>query len=371
MKIAILAQTFPPRWMGGMEIATHNIASHLVGMGNEVHVITSISKNLPRECVNNGFFVHRVQTIRKQVLFGLSHNLMSLPVIKRIDPDIVFCQYVSCGLAGFLAKKLWKKSYIISGQGSDVYLSWAFKNAISKLVLNHADAVIALTEDMKLAMQKICNREIIIVSNGVDLNKFEGLSEKKALRNYLGYGQDEKIILFVGRLSPVKGVRYLIEAMSCIVDKKYDISLKLVGDGNDRRHLENIVKELNLVKFVTFVGKVQNEEVPLYMASSDIFVLPSLSEGFPLVIMEAMAAGLPIVATNIRGISEIVLNEENGFIVDPEKPQQIADKLQLLLDNADLSIKISSNNKEKVKGYSWERITESIGEICYSILLRH
>ncbi|MCK4579701.1 MAG: glycosyltransferase family 4 protein, partial [Dehalococcoidia bacterium] len=227
--------------------------------------------------------------------------------------------------------------------------------------------VIALTEDMGGAMRKICDRDIIVVPNGIDLEQFENLSRKRA-RSELQIEEQEKVILFVGKLLPVKGVQYLIQAMDIIRRREADARLLLVGDGDQRDCLRSLVKQLNLGKHVTFVGWVSNEKVPKYMAASDVFVLPSLSEGFALVILEAMASGLPIVATRVGGLPDIVKERRNGFLVEPRSPMEIAEKILLLSADGELRRRFSRNNKRKVKAYSWPAVVTRIEEIYLSCL---
>ena len=136
-------------------------------------------------------------------------------------------------------------------------------------------------------------------------------------------GKDEKIIIFVGALRPVKGVRYLIEAMKVIIDENRTTKLFIIGDGVERESLERLVEKLGLGDHVNFIGKVPNERVPEYMIASDVFVLPSLSEGFPVTILEAMASGLPIVATNVGGLPEIIKENENGFLVKQKRERAV------------------------------------------------
>ena len=118
-----------------------------------------------------------------------------------------------------------------------------------------------------------------------------------------------------------KGVKYLIETLNIIKNKNKNIRLFIVGDGEEREYLEKLVKELTLEDYVRFIGKIPNERVLEYMVASDIFILPSLSEGFPVTFLEAMASGLPIITTNVRGLSEIIIDGENGFLVDPKSPE--------------------------------------------------
>jgi len=270
-------------------------------------------------------------------------------------------------MPGFLAKKLLRKPYLVWCRGSGVYLPWRFKRAGLGLALRNADAVIALTKDMKREIQKICNREIIVIPNGIDLERFQNLSREEA-RNKLQIKADDKIIIFVGSLRPVKGVKYLIKAMKIVRQKEPNARLILIGNGEEKQDLVKLTGDLNLGNLITFVGKIPNEKVPEYMAASNVFVLPSLSEGFPLVSLEAMACGLPIVVSRVCGLPEIVEDGKNGFLVESGNPEQIAEKVLLLLEDDELRERMSRNNKEKVKDYTWEgvigrleRIYEAIG----------
>ena len=367
MKIAITVPLFPPKQLGGTEIATYNIAKHLARRGHEVHVITSLDKGLPREGMEHGFYVHRIFWRKIRFLGIMSFWVKMFWCLKTISPDIVHVQSIGMGIPGFLAKTFLKKPFVVYGRGSEVYLPSTFKNVISKLVLKNTESIIALTEDMKSEMQKLCDRDILVVPNGIDLEKFKNLS-RKDIREILKIKDNENIITFVGTLRPVKGVKYLIKAMELIVKKNENAKLMLVGDGEEREELESLVEEFGLKERVKFVGRVQNEEIPQYMAASDVLVLPSLSEGFPVTILEAMASGLSIVATKVGGLPEIVKDGENGFLVEPNNYGQIAEKVILLLEDEELRYKISKNNKERTKRYSWGHAVDKLEEIYQSFL---
>lgn len=249
----------------------------------------------------------------------------------------------------------------------EIYLPWRFKEVISKLVLRNSDAVIALTEDMKKEMQKICNKDIIVIPNGINLENFERLSREN-IRRKLEITNEQKIVIFAGTLRPIKGVKYLIQAMNLIRQKNTKASLMLIGDGEERQSLEELVKESNLGDCVTFVGQVPNEEVLEYMAASDVFVLPSLSEGFPLVILEAMASGLPIVATKVGGLPEIIKEGDNGFLVEPKDSIEIAEKVLLLLQGKELRQRIAKNNRQRAKDYTWAKVVDSVEQVYQKVV---
>jgi len=365
MKIAILVSMFPPKWLGGAEVATQNIAKCLVRKGNEVHILTSRDEGLPKESKEEGFFVHRIFYPKIRILGVILFWIKSLLYLKKINPEIIHSQGIQMAVPCFLAKKFLKKSYVVYCQGFDIYLPWKFKRLISNSILKNAKVVIALTENMRSKVQEIYNREVFIIPNGIEPKRFGNLS-KEAMRNKLGTKKEEKNILFVGTLKSVKGVKYLIEAVGIVKEKVPEIKLLLVGDGGERKNLEKLVEELNLENYVTFIGKIPNEEVPKYMMISDVFVLPSLSEGLPITILEAMASGLPIVATKVGGLPEIVRERENGFLVEPKNSKEIAEKVLYLLSNDKIRNSISLNNKEKAKNYSWDSIVDKLTKV-YSL----
>ncbi len=360
MKIAIIVEGLPPKAYGGTEVATYNIAKHLTRRGHDVHVITFIDSGLPAESTERGFYIHLVRAPKMHFLGSVLLCIKTLLVLKKLNPSIIHAQNILSGIFCFWAKMLLRRPYIVWGQGSDVYGAWRFKKPLSRLVLTGADAVIALTGDMKKEMQKICRRDIHVFPIGVDLGKFEGLSKEKA-RVKLHIGKEVKIITFVGEFRPVKGLRYLVKAMKFIKDKRDDARLMLVGDGEEKGFLEELAKQSGLENHVIFTGWVPNEDVPDFMIASDIFVFSSLSEGG--VNMEIMAAGLPIVATNVGGIPEFIRDGENGFLVEARSAEQIAERVGWLLGDEELRRRISENNRAKAKNFSWESIIDRLEQV--------
>lgn len=282
--------------------------------------------------------------------------------IKRINPDIIHSQAIGSGIYGFFAKIFLKKKYVVWGQGSDVYRPDKFTKLTSIIVLKEASSVIALTENMKKEMIRIYDRNIVVLPNGINLDVFK--NNANVTRSNIE--KRHKTLLFVGRLQTIKGVTYLIEAMN-IIKNYYDVNLLIVGDGNDREKLEALVEKLELNDVISFIGEVPSTEIPKYMAESDIFILPSISEGFPLVLLEAMASGLTVVASNIGGIPEIIKDGTNGFLTESMNSNDIADKVMHVLSDDKLRGKISSNNKKCVEKYDWRLITLRLEDLYMKI----
>ncbi len=356
MKIVILVNLFPPKWLAGTEIATYNLADHLARR-HEVHVITSHDAGLPEFSEENGFSVHRIAWPKIRFIGTVTFWAKICLKIRTIKPDVFHAQSLLCGIPAVVAKKLLKIPYVVWGQGSDIYLPDRFTRITSKPILQNADAVLALTEDMKQKMQEIHDRDISVVPNGIDLERFEISSGDKKEGN-------AKTIIFVGRLHPVKGVRYLIEAMAIIHQQMPDVKLVIVGDGAERSRMEELVGRLNLNDCIQFTGQVPQESIPRLIHQADVFALSSLSEGLPVVILEGMAAGLPIVATNVGGIPDIIKEGVNGYLVSVKNPEEISDKLLILLQNDEIREMMSTNNREKAELYTWDKITTEVEKEC-------
>jgi N-acetyl-alpha-D-glucosaminyl L-malate synthase BshA len=367
MKIIFLVPAFPPKVIGGTEIATYHLAKYLTIRDEEVHIITYVDIKDSEESEKEKFHIHSIKLINIPFFGILLFWIKVLFILKKIKPDVIHAQNIDMGVGGFLAKLFFNTPYIVYGRGVEVYSPWLFKNTISRIIFKNASEVIALTEDMKQKMNKIYKRNIIVIPNGLDIRKFSNWSKDK-IRAQMNITNDEKIIIFVGRLHSVKGVEYLVEAMKYITQKNEKARLIIVGDGPEREKLETLVKKLDINRNVLFIGRISNEDIPKYMIMSDVLVLPSLQEGFPNTLLEAMASGLPIIATNVGGIPEIIKNGENGFLVEPKNSEAIAEKVLCFLENNELRKMVIEKNIETVKRYRWEDITEKLEEKYKRIL---
>lgn len=352
MRFAILVNLFPPKWLAGTEIATYHLAEHLAQHGHEVHVITSLDEGLPEESCEKGFHIHRLPRVRIRFAGVFAFWIDIVRTLQKIKPDIVHAQSFGSGMPALLSNRLLKIPYVIYGRGSDVYLPDWFTKLTAKGILKNASAVIALTKHMKDAMQAIYSRDVIIVPNGINLNE---IAETEAEG-----GNPGKKILFVGRLHPVKGTQYLLGAMSIVHRELPEAKLILVGDGEEREHLETLTDNLGIRECVEFAGGVPHERVEDYMNQAEVFVLPSLSEGFPVTILEAMACGLPVVATRVGGIPDIIEDGTNGYLIDAMNPEQIAEALLKLLQNEELQKDISDKNRETAEKYRWDTVAATL-----------
>ncbi|NJL10657.1 MAG: glycosyltransferase family 4 protein, partial [Calothrix sp. SM1_7_51] len=154
---------------------------------------------------------------------------------------------------------------------------------------------------------------------------------------------------FVGRLTVVKGLPILLESLAILKRSHPDILLTVVGDGSDRESLEQITARLELEANVHFVGSKSQTEVREHLQQTDIFVMSSFTEGTPVVLMEAMAAGVPVVATQVGGINELVDNGVNGYLVPPANAMFLREKIEILLNDCELRAKFGTAGRAKVE----------------------
>lgn len=181
---------------------------------------------------------------------------------------------------------------------------------------------------------------------------------------------DENIILFIGNLSPYKGPDVLLRAMPKILKEIADARLVFVGSGVMEEELEGLCKRLGVEKNVKFAGFVEESMKSFYYKAADVFVLPSVMkhEIFGIVNLEAMVCGVPIVASKIGGVPDVVKDGENGLLIPPRDSKALADVIIYLLENENVRKKMGKNGREKVKNYSWERIVEETEKVYKELL---
>ncbi len=208
-----------------------------------------------------------------------------------------------------------------------------------------------------------------LVYNGINAKRFERLPSREDARRDLGLPQRCLIVTTVARLVPQKGHVFLLEAAKDIVSKYKKVRFVLVGDGGLRAQLEHFSNVLGITDYVLFLGK--RNDVPQILAASDIFVLSSLWEGLPLVLVEAGLARLPVVATRVDGIVEVVEDGRSGFLVRPGDPHALAGAIQTLLENAALREQMGEEGRAiALQRFTMERIASQVADLYHELLNR-
>ena len=369
MKIMILVKRFPPKRIGGTELATLSIANHLSNKDHQVHVVTSYDEGTISVDLKRKFKVHRINFRRLRFIGVILFSFNVFKLAFDLKPDIIHAQGIGMGFTALIIRKFLKINYVIWGRGTDVYADGKLKNLISMIELRGACAVISLTKKME---KKIHEKYAVIknsytIPNGIELKDFKNKDidskNKELMRHKFNISANIPLIIFVGNLRYVKGVEYLIKAFANILDSGKYCKLLIIGDGPLKHDLELLSHELSVSKDVIFLGHQPRQFIIDYLLISDLFVLPSLSEGFPNVILESMAAGLPIVSTNFEGSSEILKDGVNGVIVETKNPNALADGIVKVLENSEIKQYMSFRNREEVLKYDWENIIIKLEKI--------
>lgn len=259
-----------------------------------------------------------------------------------------------------IVQSFFKKPYIVTGHGGDVMsLNKGIFKYLKRRCLNNAKKITVVSDALQKQVTKLCpNTEASVISMGCDITKF---GRRFRQENYFSQG-NKKIILFVGRLVEVKGVSCLIEAM-----KNIDAKLIIVGDGPLKESLQRQAESIK--NKVEFLGAKSHTELARIYASSDIFVAPSVTtkdgskEGLGLVLLEAMASGLPVVGSKSGGIPEIIQDGYNGFLVEEKSVEQLTKKIRCLIDSEELCVKLAENGLKTAKERDYRTIAKKYKDV--------
>lgn len=265
----------------------------------------------------------------------LSSRKIADKIVEEWNPDIL---HMHGSLSeGWLAKRLkrkYKKPLLITVYGEDItrLSKEMLSSQITRSNLNEADAIICQSRFLRREIEGIGvkNKKFFIIPMGAEFGIFKPKDKHKA-RKLLNLPKGKKIILFVGHLVPRKGVEYLIRAMKIALGKDNNIFCCIVGTDHMKGYLQSLASELGLDKSIVFTGQKIHEEIAHYMSACDILVLPSLNEGLPVVLCEALACGKPVVATKVAGTPELV-NNNVGYLVKPKDGRDLAEKIGLALE---------------------------------------
>ena len=241
-------------------------------------------------------------------------------------------------------------------------------NKLDRFSLRYCDKVIAVSEELRddLVIHGIKESKIAVIENALgNLYKAGTLSQSRASkREQLKLAEDECVVGYAGRLSDEKGIHYLVEAGSILKGKGEAFKILIIGDGPKRKELENLAIEKGLEKEILFAGFQTN--VGEWLPALDVFVLPSLTEGTPMALLEAMAVGIPIVATHVGGVPMILEDGVAGFLVAPANPEGLAEKLEVLLERPSLRRQLAEGARKAMERrptvHEWCRQIES--EYC-------
>ena len=260
---------------------------------------------------------------------------------------------------------------VLHALGSDIhrYLDHPRRRRKVLEALSRADHVVCVSRYLRdrVVEAGLEADRITVVYDGVDTELF-GPRDRREARARLGLPQDSRIILFVGSLRPIKGPEHMVEAfrkLKCSTGE--NLHLAIVGDGPLGESLREEVRELGLADSVTFAGTRLHGEVPEWMSAADVLCLSSLDEGMPNVVLEALASGRPVVATNVGGVGEVINSESVGLLVQPGDPEALAAGLREALRRKWDTGKLVARAGE----FTWQEHGRRIGEVLRAVTADH
>ena len=377
MKILMLTWEYPPRVVGGIARVVHDLSHRLIKDGHDVTVVTYKEGNVEDFENDGGVKVYRVNNYMINPnnfidwIMQLNFNLISkaTEIISKEGPfDVIHAHDWLVTYAAKTLKDAFKIPIIAtihateSGRNSGIHdETQRYINDSEWLLTYESTEVIVNSNYMKNELQRLFGlpyEKINVVPNGVNLNLYNGVERDYNFRRQYA-ADNEKIILYVGRLVYEKGVQNLIAAMPKILNGYHDSKLIIAGKGGMLDELRDEVRRLGIDNKVYFTGYLSLDKITKMYKCADVAVFPSTYEPFGVVALEGMLSGTPVVVSDVGGLNEIVDHRVNGMKSYVGNANSIADSILELLYNPGLCAEIAKNAKAKVKSqYNWNKIAQ-------------
>lgn len=295
-------------------------------------------------------------------------------IIEKEQFDLIYCHTpvgaMLARLAGISARKKGTK-VIYMAHGFHFYngaplLNWMIYYPVEKFLSRFTDGLITINqEDYRRAQKFHAGKTILIPGVGIDLDKFQKKEPtRQEIRNKLGIPEGKIILMSVGELTKRKNHMVVVEALAWL--KEYDILYVICGDGPLKARLRAKAEELGVRERLKLLG-FRKDIAELHKAA-DIFVFPSLQEGLPVAVMEAMASGLSIVASKIRGNEDLISNNQGGYLINPKDSEQIAKAIEKMIQNPEKREKMEKRNLEIITKYGQETVLQKMDEFFDEIV---
>jgi D-inositol-3-phosphate glycosyltransferase len=389
---------------GGMNVYVRDLTRELGCLGIHVDVFTrSQDEHVPHVLHDLGYgnrVVHvpagpEVPLAKRELTNYLSQfveGIKAFATEKGIHYDLIHSHYWMSGLAAESLSDAWGGTPIVHmfhtlGEmknriaQSDEERESPERIAGEKRVLARVDRVVTATLAERTQLRflyKADDRKLITIPPGVDTSHFYPIPSDEA-KAFIGLKPDTRMILFVGRIEPLKGVDTLIRAMSCLklMDNNRPVDLAIIGGEPDvspeqrtseMARLQKLCDELAMGRTVIFLGKRGQDTLPYYYSAAEVLVMPSHYESFGMVALEAMACGTPVIASEVGGLGFLVQNGKTGYTIPNGDPEVLCDKLSTLLNDPSLRETMGGRAAEYAQSYTWDKIAAQIVKVYQALL---
>ena len=369
MKILHVTSDLYPAVIGGIGLSVHELAKFQAAEGHAVTVFTMNQKNLPKKEFIDGYHVERFISFLNIYNNSISLDLITALFKSRKRFDIIhahshlFYSTNICTLIRLIGRAtplVITNHGLLSASVPD-WLNNFYKTCITPLIYHIADHAICYTEDEKKLLMDlgINDKKISIIHNGIDtLQFYPDPLLKKAVPSQ---------ILWVGRFVPGKGVEYLIDAFSLVMKKQKNVQLVLIGQGGQMKEIQEKITKNGLTSNVRIIEYVENSRLRELYTKSKIFVLPSLMEGVPRTMLEAMACGIPVIVTKLPHLEDII--KGSGYTVPAKNPEVLAETINYILENDDLAQDLGLNGRRVIESkYSWQDTINKTLEVYQKLI---
>jgi D-inositol-3-phosphate glycosyltransferase len=388
---------------GGMNVYVRDLTRQLGQMGIHVDVFTrSQDDHVPHVLHELGYGNRVVHVpagpeipVAKQELADyipeFVEGVKQFAAEKDIRYDIIHSHYWMSGIAAESLSEAWGGTPILHmfhtlGEmknrvaRSEAEREGQYRINGEKQVLRRADRVVVATlaELTQLRfLYKANDRKLVVIPPGVDVCHFYPIPADEA-KMYVGLKPEDRMVLFVGRIEPLKGVDTLIQAMSCLQWKEErPVHLAIIGGdpaaspeemSAEMARLQKLCDDLAVGQTVVFLGKRDQDKLPYYYSAAELVVMPSHYESFGMVALEAMACGTPVIASEVGGLAYLVRDGETGFTIPDQEPETLCEKISWLLNDHHLHETMSRRAVEYAQDYAWEKIAKQIVDVYKSLL---
>lgn len=425
LRIAVITSSFPRYQGDGVGSFVYSLASNLVQLGHELVVLAPDDPQVVAGWQSD-VAVKRVRFVWPRSWSRLGHanslsgdvrmkwhayplaglfSLFSLRTLcheaRRLDAHVIHAQWlIPGGFIGAMASRLTGIPLVVTLHGSDVFVAQRYRVLLPavRFALHTARHVIAVSDDLaqRAVSLGLCPERLTVLPNGVDVQRFRPVREEPQLpasgivgQLSLRLGQDPpwvrsgsspaeaqlappptKVIMAMGRLVYKKGFSYLLRAMPLVLEQCPGAVLVIAGDGDLRAELEGTARELGLGQQVIFPGHIPWDQAHRLLALADVLVVPSVHDqagnvdGLPIVLLEAMATGCAIVASDVAGIPQVIHDGQNGLLVPEKQPSALAGAICRILGDESLRRHLGEGARSAAVGnLSWRRIAERTADI--------
>jgi glycosyltransferase involved in cell wall biosynthesis len=344
--------------LGGAETLTYELAKALAHE-NEIFVLSLSSNSSSRQTDLNDKNLH-ILSILKKGKVGLIRNFFAVfKFLTSVRCDVIHAQYVYPSAFWGLAGKILGIPVVVTSHGNDIQKMGEIRYGarLNPIIATITWVILKLT-DIHVVVSKSMVKDAIeagsspsrirVVYNGIDISKVSSLGDTRIVERY-GIHREDFVILYLGRLHPKKSPEDMVKAFPKIVREVPNAKLVIAGKGSEKEKLEKLVQELKLQGKVIFTGFVSENAKWGLLKRCDIFVLPSIVEAFGIALIEAMACGKPVIATNVGPFPEIIKDGETGVLIPVHSPPSLADAVISLARNPEKRMLIGKKAKEEVE----------------------